>query len=235
MSKKPPHGASTIEASDDGDGKMKWLLGAGAAVVLLGGGYFAWQTMNPRQDNTEIAYTDPASDNSYYAAPLPGGVDANSESSALDDNSTSAAPAAPRTQTQAGTQRARAQETPEETIGVTPINAGVTDSDDIVVTAARRPIWARTPSARRLSTLYPVRALERGREGEARLACTVQNGGALDCERLSATPGGFGNAALRVAHTFRHADTLADGSTALGSPVNLRVVFRLEDEGRRRG
>jgi TonB family protein len=81
--------------------------------------------------------------------------------------------------------------------------------------------------------MYPERARARGREGEARLHCIVQAGGALDCERVSATPGGFGHAALRVARTLRHAPTLADGTDATGSPVRLRVVFRMEDADRR--
>jgi TonB family protein len=107
----------------------------------------------------------------------------------------------------------------------------VGDNDDIVVRAPRRPIWVRTPSPRRLSALYPERALDRGREGEARLHCIIGTGGTLDCERVSETPG-FGSAAVRVAHTFRHAETLADGSSAIGTPVNLRVIFRIDDDPR---
>ncbi|UPT63863.1 MAG: energy transducer TonB [Hyphomonadaceae bacterium JAD_PAG50586_4] len=103
------------------------------------------------------------------------------------------------------------------------------------MTAPHRPIWARTPNERRLSALYPERALARGREGEARLTCIVQDGGALDCDRVSETPGGFGAAAVRVARTFRHAPQLADGSNAIGTPVNLRVVFRIDDDPRGRG
>jgi protein TonB len=119
----------------------------------------------------------------------------------------------------------------QATIGVA--EAGV-DSDEIVVTRARRPIWARTPSARRLAALYPERARERGREGEASLQCVILAGGALDCARVSATQG-FGAAALRVARRFRHAPTLADGSDAAGARVHLRVVFRMDDEMRGRG
>src|SRR5688572_428128 len=97
--------------------------------------------------------------------------------------------------------------------------------------AARHARSRKKPSAsRRLSALYPERALERGREGEARLHCIVQAGGTLDCERLSETPGGFGPAALRVARTLRHAPRLEDGSDAEGTPVRLRVVFRMAEE-----
>ena len=120
-----------------------------------------------------------------------------------------------------------------------PVNASgdelatTANNDDIVVTAPLRPIWDRTPSARRLSAFYPDRALQRGREGEARLHCIVQNGGALDCDKISETPGGgFGNAALRVSRSLRHAAVRRDGADATGTPVNLRVVFRLEDDRR---
>jgi hypothetical protein len=50
---------------------------------------------------------------------------------------------------------------------------------------------------------------------------------------VSETPGGFGNAALRVSRTLRHASRRADGSNATGTPVNLRVVFRIDDNQRR--
>jgi len=90
------------------------------------------------------------------------------------------------------------------------------------------------PSARRLAAYYPARLLERRREGEARLHCTVLAGGALDCARVDETPG-FGDAALRVARSLRHAPQLADGSDATGAAVNLRVIFRLSEEDRRRG
>jgi TonB family protein len=116
-----------------------------------------------------------------------------------------------------------------------PVTATSQDSEEIVVPGARRPVWARAPSARRLSSLYPERALEYGREGEASVRCTVQNGGALSCVRVSETPAhaGFGHAALRVARMFRHAPQRWDGSAAAGSAINLRVVFRMADDDRR--
>jgi TonB family protein len=158
------------------------------------------------------------------------------EDAATDETVAAPASAAPRS-TPARTQRSTLtsdEAIPEATIGITPINATTTaDSEEVYVTAPRRPVWTRTPSERRLSALYPTRALERGNEGEARLRCTVQESGALDCVRVEETPG-FGNAALRVARTFRHAPTLADGGDAVGTPVNMRVVFRIDD-GERRG
>ncbi len=209
----------------DGGGAAKWLLGAAIAVLLLSAGYFGWKAMAPRQENAEVAHNEP-----YSAEPLSAG--------ALEPAADIAAPAP--TEARTAPRRSRAAEVPEETIGVTPASATTEesataqDSEEIVVTAPRRPIWARTPSLRTLSALYPERARERGREGEASLHCIVQAGGALDCERMSETPGGFGPAALRVARTLRHAPQLADGTDAVGSPVRLRVVFRMEEERRRR-
>ena len=234
------HGATTIRASKGGGGG-KWLLGAVAAAVLLGGGYWVYKNYAQPIDGAQTAYNDqyrseaPYGDDSLRAGP----IDPSDEPVADTASSDVAppAPTAPRATPAPRRQVARTEEVPEATIGVTPINATsdeqYTESEDLVVTAAPRPIWERMPSARRLSGLYPERALERGREGEARLHCTVLGGGALDCARVSETPGGFGPAAVRVARTFRHSSTLADGRDATGSPVNLRVVFRIDDTTRR--
>jgi hypothetical protein len=59
----------------------------------------------------------------------------------------------------------------------------------------------------------------------------VEVGGSLDCQRVEETPG-FGPAAMRVARSLRHAPTRADGANAAGTPVNLRVVFRIDDNRR---
>lgn len=222
-------------------GAAKWLIGAAVAAVLLGGGYFAWQAYGPSAgasfSEEQIAASDPygaepplVSENEPAMAEFAPETTAPPETSA-----TEARPARRSTPRAAAPAAAIPEETiPEETIGVTPTTASVNDSDEIVVTAPRRPVWAQTPSARRLAALYPARALERGREGEARLHCVVQSGGALDCERAEESRGEFGLAALRVARTLRHAPTLSDGSEAAGSPVNLRIVFRMDDSERRR-
>ncbi|MCC6786451.1 MAG: TonB family protein [Hyphomonadaceae bacterium] len=236
------HGATTIRASAGGGSGGKWLLGAIAAAVLLGGGYWAYKTYAQPTDGAQTAYNDQyRSESSYGDDSLRAGpIDPSDEPVANTASSDAAAPASSASARSAPTPRrqvARAEEVPEVTIGVAPINATsdeqFTESEDLVVTAAPRPIWERTPTARRLSALYPERALERGREGEARLHCTVLEGGALDCARVSETPGGFGPAAVRVARTFRHSATLANGRDATGSPVNLRVVFRIDDTTRR--
>lgn len=249
MSENPARGATTIRpskgdpANDDkgGGGGGRLLLGAVAALVLIGGGYFAWKTYGTTQSSAQAALNDTYSSSSYADDPLRGptetGGDTVADPASADSGAAATATDEVRSPRSTRSATASANAVPEETIGITPISAtaseAATSGDDIVVTASRRPIWVRTPSARRLSALYPERALARGREGEARLHCTVRGNGALDCARMEETPGGFGPAAIRVASTLRHAPRLADGRDATGSPVNLRVVFRLDDETRR--
>lgn len=234
MSEDPAHGASTIKASKrEGGGAGKWLLGGLAAVVLAGGGYAAWQTFGSGQDNAQSAYNDTYSDT--YAEDSQRD-DLTADTASTSDADADAGPAATAPRSTARRSTASTEEVPEETIGVTPASYSTeSDSDEIVVEGSRRPVWVRTPSERRLTSLYPARALERGREGEARLHCTVEERGTLDCVRVEETPGGFGTAAMRVANTLRHAPTRRDGTDATGTPVNLRVVFRIDENERRRG
>jgi len=231
MSRDPTHGATVVRASKGG-GASKWLIGAVAAAVLGGGGYVAWQSLGAsNQQGPGAAYTDELAPDPLRAGPIDAEQDPFADAAGADETpavQTAEAPApalAPRA-------AARTQDVPEQTIGVTPASYD-TESDEIVVTPGHRPIWSHTPTARRLSSFYPVRDLERGREGEARLSCTVLAGGVLDCTPVSATSRGFGNAAVRVARSFRHAPRTADGGDAAGTPVNLRVVFRIDDGARR--
>lgn len=229
-----PHGATTIRASKSGGGG-KWLIMALAAAVLVGVGYWAWAQFGANPAHTETAFNEYAEE-PLRAGPLDTQSDELAESGAPEDAATAPATARPRPATSAE-QVTAAELVPEETIGITPINAtsedaAIDQSEEVIVRAPPRPVWSRTPTARRLTSLYPVNALERGREGEARLHCTIAAGGTLDCERVEETRSEFGVAALRVARSYRHATTRADGSDAVGTPVNLRVVFRLEDEGR---
>lgn len=236
MSEDPSHDATTIRASKGGGNGGKWLLGALGAVVLLGGGYYAWKSMGPSdRTNIDAAYNDTYEDDPLRAGPIEPDQNVPAESASTDE---SAAPPASAERRSAPARRstARAEAVPEETIGITPASmttaSTMEDSEEVIVRGIARPIWANVPSERRLSQLYPERALNRGREGEASLHCTVLDGGALDCSRVSETSSQFGTAALRVSRTLRHASQLADGSTAAGTPVNLRVVFRMKDEQR---
>ncbi|MEZ5957270.1 MAG: TonB family protein [Hyphomonadaceae bacterium] len=227
------YGATTIRASKGGSGG-KLLLAAVGAALLLGGGYYAYQKFGAPQDSAQTAYNDSYATDPFDD-PLRGPIESTDDAS--EDQLASAETAAPAP---ARRSAPRSEPVPEATIGVTPASvteeevAAASEGGDIVIIAPPRPIWTRTPSERRLASYYPARALERGREGEARLACTVMDGGSLACDKMSETPGGFGNAALRVARTLRHAPTRSDGSEAAGTPVNLRVVFRIDDNDRQR-
>lgn len=250
MSDSPPHDPQAthdakkhdIRDHDSRRNAAKWAAGAAGAAILLGGGYYALKNMPSSQPATEVASTQTAYDASS-PAPFAAGT-ATGNKAVTTDAAQGTAVSTDTATTKSAASRRRAQESaaaaevPEQVIGVTPASYdGADNSDEIVVTAGRRPVWATRPTARRLSALYPARALERGREGEASVHCMVLDTGALDCLRASEAPAnsGFGNAALRVASKFRHAPQRADGSAAAGTPVNLRVVFRISDNDRRRG
>ena len=244
-------GAHVVKASGGGGG-WKWLAAAAAAAVVLGGGYYAWKSMGAPQ--TQTAYNEP-SDFSSSSEPVHAGPLAQDQTQDQTQNQTAtdqappvdetvAPPPSNRTAASTPTRRstatrstptrtARAEPVPEETVGVT-LASATTDEEAVIVQGHRRPVWVRSPSASRLSDLYPARALERRRDGEATVNCTVEQGGRLDCVKASEYPlnSGFGTAALRVAHMFRHAPQRADGSSAIGTPVNLHVVFRMGDEDR---
>lgn len=239
MSDHPHHGATTIKARRGGGGK--WLLIGLFAVIIGGGGYYAYSTMMPGAPPPELAANDdPYADDPLYAGPI-GDEDFDAESANLEAEPASSAPSsaagsaapAPRRAAAASTTPARPEAVPEATIGVTPVSLSTDEQgEDIVVTAPPRPIWASVPSERRLARFYPERARNLGQEGEASLECTVQTGGALECAQVSESHRGFGAAALRVARALRHAPQTADGRDATGTPLNLRVVFRLDEDRR---
>lgn len=223
-------GPRPTRGSEGGGGK--WVLAALAVLVLAGGGYLAWSAYSggAGQGDTIVAEAP---------APVTGEADLRGGAVELEEP----APPAPIEEPRVRRPRPAPEAVPEEVIGVTLADSGAdnaevqaiaVEEDDIIVRAPRRPIWVRTPNPRRLSSYYPERALERGREGEASLQCTILDGGALDCIEASATPGGFGYSAIQLSRRYRHATTLADGSSAIGTPVNLRVLFRLADDGSRR-
>src|SRR5262245_25065842 len=223
----------TIYASQDGGGGVKWLLSAAAAALAFGSGYVAWKNNAPGPAEAHVAAFDPYAGEPLRAHALPPSAEmiavraAAAEAAAMPHRSVVRPPPRRRVPTN----RALARNAVfEETIGI----AAETNSDEIVVNGARRPVWARRPSPRRMAALYPRHALERGREGEASLRCIVQADGALDCEHVSESARGFGAAAIRVARGFRHAPRLADGADATGAQVNLRIVFRIAEDDRRR-
>lgn len=232
------HGAHEIKASKGG-GAGKWIAGAAVAALLAGGGYAAYKYYGAPQGttaSTEMAYNLPNSE-PQHAGPLPPSEESTTSQSAPDEASTGpSASVQTASNTPTSHRRQAVQEAvPETVVGITPVSDTVTTKDEGIIVRGRRPVWTHTPTTWRLSTLYPERALESGREGEASVHCMVRNSGALNCVPVSEYPAhaGFGDAAMRVARMFRHAPQLADGSTAAGTPINLRVVFRLADDERR--
>jgi TonB family protein len=242
-SRRPAAPQVNVRRTRHSNGIGKWAAGAAVAALLFGGGYYAWSQYGKTPATTEVA------DNSAFSAPTYD--DAAGRAAPIDE---AAAPVAPATVEQAYTAPATtekaaaapkraakakiaANEIPAETIGVSNTDvAPATQSDELVVNAPRKPVWRYTPRADRLAEYYPASALDRGREGEASLHCMVGQKGILSCETVSEYPAraGFGRAAVQVARSFRHADQRADGSSAVGTPVNLRVLFRMA-EGERRG
>jgi TonB family protein len=225
-----------------GGNGWKWLAGGAAAAAILGIGYVA-MTQNKSPSN-DVAYNETATDldADRYAGPVPASEEpmaADTASSSAEPNVQTAATStpAPRRERARTAQAASEPVVMEQTIGVdtngaVAENAAYNQEDEVVVQGRVRPQWTRTPSAYRLSAAYPERALERGREGEARVACTVLDTGRLDCARVSEYPAnfGFGNAAVRVAEQYRHDAVRADGQPAAGTPVNFHVLFRVAEE-----
>ncbi|MEJ0060291.1 MAG: TonB family protein [Terricaulis sp.] len=238
---RPSHSKVHTTTGHEGGNGWKWLLGAGAAAALVGIGYVVLND-NKTTPSNEIAYNDATSSNAdRYAGPLPGDErsPADVAETSSDDVQTASATPTPTPRRE----RARAATTTptpepvviEQTVGVGSdgvVAENASYDEEVIVHQRLRPQWTRTPSARRMTAAYPERALERGREGEARVACTVLDTGRLDCARVSEYPAnyGFGNAAVRVAEQYRHDAVRADGLPAAGTPVNFRVLFRVAEE-----
>ncbi|MEZ5995268.1 MAG: hypothetical protein R3C25_05900 [Hyphomonadaceae bacterium] len=89
-------------------------------------------------------------------------------------------------------------------------------------------VWTQRPSARRISELYPSRALREGTGGRVVLNCRVLSDLSVTCSVASETPAGegFGRAALSAANAYRARATLSDGSSAVGSTSRIAINFQ---------
>jgi protein TonB len=89
-------------------------------------------------------------------------------------------------------------------------------------------VWAQRPSARRISELYPSRALREGVGGRAELSCTVRSNQTLACNVASESPAGlgFGQAALTASSSYRASPSLSDGASSTGAPARIVVQFQ---------
>lgn len=91
-----------------------------------------------------------------------------------------------------------------------------------------RVAWAQRPSARRISDLYPQRALRAGMGGRVQLDCTVQANLTVSCAIASETPPGmgFGAAAISAASAYRAQPRLSNGASAVGSTTRIAIAFQ---------
>lgn len=88
--------------------------------------------------------------------------------------------------------------------------------------------WAQRPSARRISDLYPSRALREGVGGRVQLDCIIQQSLAVACSVATETPSGlgFGSAALSAASSYRAQPRMSDGSTSVGARARIAIAFQ---------
>jgi protein TonB len=88
--------------------------------------------------------------------------------------------------------------------------------------------WAQRPSARRISELYPDRALRQGVGGRVELSCSVRSNQSLACSVANESPAGlgFGQAALSASQSYRANAALSDGTNATGSQARIVVQFQ---------
>lgn len=93
-------------------------------------------------------------------------------------------------------------------------------------------VWAQRPSARRISELYPSRALRAGVGGRVELNCRVRANQSLSCNVASESPAGmgFGEAALSASSSYRANQALSDGSNSTGAPARIVVQFQAPSE-----
>jgi outer membrane biosynthesis protein TonB len=102
-------------------------------------------------------------------------------------------------------------------------------------TPARTPTptlsWSQRPSARRISDLYPSRALSANVSGRVQLDCAVMANLSVSCAVASETPTGmgFGRAALSAASSYRAQPFRSDGSSAIGARTRLVINFQIPE------
>ena len=92
------------------------------------------------------------------------------------------------------------------------------------------PQWLARPGAREFARFYPARARDREKEGRVTLDCIVAANGAIGCRVAREAPEGwgFGDAALKIAPSFRLAPRLEDGRPAEGGTVRVDIAFQLD-------
>jgi len=92
-------------------------------------------------------------------------------------------------------------------------------------------VWQTRASAEQFSAVYPAAARRADINGRVQLTCVVQADYSATCSVASESPAGygFGQAALRVARSYRARATLDDGTPSPGSPARLNITFQAAD------
>lgn len=99
----------------------------------------------------------------------------------------------------------------------------------ILIAAPQPAAMLRRPSAEDVMRWYPPSARAERVEGRATMRCRIDVAGAMrDCAILSETPAGygFGEAALRLSHTFKLVVTGAAPSPE-GRSITIPIAFQL--------
>lgn len=121
--------------------------------------------------------------------------------------------------------------------------APITDTDATQKTSERRnlpvegvittPDWARKPTGDDVARFYPQFPQFLNLEGNALIHCVVTTQGELaNCAVTSESPKGlrFGEAALKLAPSFRMRPMTVDGSAVGGGEINIPIRFRLPSD-----
>ncbi len=92
-----------------------------------------------------------------------------------------------------------------------------------------QPEWEKRPTAMDISAVYPQRAANQEKSGQAIIKCLVIDDGLLGtCEVVSEQPAGygFGTAALRLKSRFKIKSHTPDGAAVAGAFVNIPIIFK---------
>lgn len=120
----------------------------------------------------------------------------------------------------------------EELASTTPVapptDEEVASTSPVAPPNSARPVWRAQPSRRDVERNYPTDALYDHVTGNVVLQCLVRGeDGGLLCVVLSEDPEGrgFGEAALKVAQSYRAGPELQDGSPSSGARIRIIVAF----------
>ncbi|WP_296595611.1 energy transducer TonB [Phenylobacterium sp.] len=95
------------------------------------------------------------------------------------------------------------------------------------------PKWLKRPTGEDINRLYPKDAYRRGISGRATISCSVTGEGTLTgCQVLEEAPleEGFGDAALRMAPSFKMQALTPQGQTVAGGTVKIPIRFHIDNQ-----